>query len=138
MFFNSSSEAPCYKLAGQMMSHTDSVHSVAMTKGGNILASSGELSMHSIPSKIMCADYCEGSDGVCLWDIKAQTQLPTPNQHHVQHGQVSCVLWVTCHPDTKTLRYGTGLGYCLDILCFGDRRNGSVAFDSVSTLPNTT
>jgi hypothetical protein len=109
LFFNSS-EAPRYKLAGQMKGHTDSVHSVAMTKGGNILASGGELCMSDRKHKH--TDYRhQGSDGVRLWEVKAQTQLSTPNQHHVQRGQVSCVLWVTRLPDTETLCYGTGLGY---------------------------
>jgi hypothetical protein len=44
MFFKKlSSEVRRYKLAGQLKGHTDSVHSVAMTTGGNILASGGEL-----------------------------------------------------------------------------------------------
>ena len=110
MFFNSSSEAPRYKFAGQMKGHTDSVQALAMTKGGNILASGGELCMPS-GHKRNHTDHRKGSDGVRLWDVKARTQLSTPNQHHVQHGQISCVLWVTRHPDTETLCYGTGLGY---------------------------
>jgi hypothetical protein len=44
--------------------------------------------------------------------VRTLAQLPTPNQHRVQRGQVSCVLWVTCQNDTEeTLCYGTGLGY---------------------------
>jgi hypothetical protein len=54
----------------------------------------------------------KGSDGVRLWDVRMQAQLPAPTQHHVQRGQVSCVLWVTRDHDTdEILCYGTGLGY---------------------------
>jgi hypothetical protein len=42
--FNHSSGTTRYKLAGQMKGHTDAVHSLALTKGGRILASGGELS----------------------------------------------------------------------------------------------
>jgi WD40 repeat protein len=38
-----SSNSTRYKLAGQLKGHTESVHSVAMTKGGRILASGGEI-----------------------------------------------------------------------------------------------
>ena len=47
-FFSFSSETSRYKLAGQLKGHTDSVHCVALTKGGNILASGGELLCHPI------------------------------------------------------------------------------------------
>jgi hypothetical protein len=54
----------------------------------------------------------KGTDGVRLWNIRTQAQLSTPNQPHVQRGQVSCVLWVTHSQDTEELLcYGTGLGY---------------------------
>jgi hypothetical protein len=44
-FLKLSSKTTRYKLAGQMKGHTDSVHSIAITKGGKILASGGELSI---------------------------------------------------------------------------------------------
>ena len=101
MSFLNLSGATRYKLAGQVKGHTDSVHSLAMARGGRFLASGG-------------------SDGIRLWDVKTHAQFPTPNQHHVQHGQVSTALWLAHTNDTsEMLCYGTGLGY---IVFWGQRQ----------------
>jgi hypothetical protein len=114
-FLNLSSEASRYKLVGQMKGHTDSVHSVAMTKSGRILASGGELLSRRSDNE---HSQHQGSDGVRLWEMGTHAQLPTPNLHHVR-GQASCVLWVTRKEATEeTLCFGTGLGY---IVFWGQR-----------------
>jgi len=61
---------------------------------------------------VVKTDQHVGSDGVRLWDVKTQSQLPIPNQHHLKRGQASYVLWLTRKFETdEMLCYGTGLGY---------------------------
>ena len=49
--FKLSSGTTRYKFAGQMNGHTEAVHSLALTKGGRILASGGECSFRRKPRR---------------------------------------------------------------------------------------
>ena len=45
----------CYKFAGQMRSHTDSIHTLAMSHDGALLASGGK-------SRLICIWVCHLAD----------------------------------------------------------------------------
>ncbi|KAI6094115.1 WD40-repeat-containing domain protein [Pisolithus croceorrhizus] len=68
-----------------------SVHALALSNDGNILAS-------------------RGTDGIKLWNIKSCRELTCAN--HKSYGAISCVTWIkTKHSSMETLCYGTGMGY---------------------------
>ena len=94
-----------YKLAGQIRGHTNSVHSLAITKNGRILASGG--SWCHVENELMT-----GLLQVRVWNIETLDQLRIPNQNYGRLGPTTCVVWLTRTENSdEMLCYATGLGY---------------------------
>jgi WD40 repeat protein len=109
MFLAKPSVPKRYKLAGKIGGHTDSVHSLAITKNGRILASGG--SWCHVRNGLM-TNLLQGSDGVRLWNIETLDELRIPNQNYGRLGPTTCVVWLTRTENLdEMLCYATGLGY---------------------------
>ncbi|KAG1728480.1 WD40-repeat-containing domain protein [Suillus occidentalis] len=82
-----------YKLLTRLSVPSRSVHALAISNDGQVLA-------------------CGGTEGVKLWDINSRKELACSSHHHESQGTVSCAAWTLTRPTTvETLCYGTGLGY---------------------------
>ncbi|KAG1744733.1 WD40-repeat-containing domain protein [Suillus lakei] len=82
-----------YKLLTRLTVSSGSVHALAISNDGQVLA-------------------CGGTEGVKLWDINSCKELACSSHHHESQGTVSCAAWTLTRPTTtETLCYGTGLGY---------------------------
>ncbi|KAG1719469.1 WD40-repeat-containing domain protein [Suillus lakei] len=119
-----------YKLLTCLSVPSGSVHALAISNDGQVLA-------------------CGGTEGVKLWDINSHKELACSSHRHESRGTVSCAAWTLTRPTTaETLCYGTGLGYVvflrrsvIDEICA--RRLGSgfeitcLSWDSTSSEANT-
>ncbi|KAG2745111.1 hypothetical protein P692DRAFT_20742804 [Suillus brevipes Sb2] len=90
-FFNKSAQPQRYKLTARLNAYSGSVHALAISNDGHILAGGG-------------------TEGIKLWDVKSRKELTC--LPHESRGTVSCAVWATTRPiAAETLCYGTGLGY---------------------------
>ncbi|KAG2106904.1 WD40-repeat-containing domain protein [Suillus cothurnatus] len=94
-----------YKLLTRLTAPSGSVHALAISNDGQLLA-------------------CGGTEGVKLWDINSQKELACSSHHHESRGTVSCAAWTLTRPTAaETLCYGTGLGYVSNLpLTAGQKR----------------
>ncbi|KAG2141208.1 uncharacterized protein EDB93DRAFT_1252667 [Suillus bovinus] len=97
IFFMKSTQ--CYKPLARLTTYSGSIHALAISNDGCILAGGG-------------------TKGMKLWDINSRKELACVS-HHESRGTVSCAAWATTRQTTaETLCYGTGLGY-ITFLCHG-------------------
>ncbi|KAG2365223.1 WD40-repeat-containing domain protein [Suillus spraguei] len=91
--FNKSAQPLRYKLLACLTAYNGSIHALAISNDGHLLA-------------------CSGTKGIKIWDIKSQKELTSSSNHHESRGTVSCAIWaMTTKTAAETLCYGTGLGY---------------------------
>ncbi|KAG1728745.1 WD40-repeat-containing domain protein [Suillus paluster] len=97
MFFLSAKNSKEYRLEGHLVGHKNTINCLTVSSNGSLLASG------------------VGLDGMRIWDLKWQLQLPSPCQNvglHNPADPVTCASWITRQEVTrKTLCYGTGLGF---------------------------
>ncbi|KAG1747801.1 WD40-repeat-containing domain protein [Suillus paluster] len=97
--FNKSAQPLRYKLLARLTAYNGSIHALAISNDGHLLA-------------------CGGTKGIKLWDIKSRKELTSSANHHESRGTVSCAIWATTMKTTaETLCYGTGLGYIVCLRC---------------------
>ncbi|KAG1849452.1 hypothetical protein DFJ58DRAFT_729532 [Suillus subalutaceus] len=92
--FKKSTQPQCYKTLTRLTTYSGSIHALAISNDGRILAGGG-------------------TKGMKLWDINSRKELPC-SSHHEYRGMVSCAVWATTRQTAaavETLCYGTGLGY---------------------------
>ncbi|KAG2361870.1 WD40-repeat-containing domain protein [Suillus spraguei] len=91
--FNKSAQPLRYKLLARLTAYNGSIHALAISNDGHLLA-------------------CGGTEGIKIWDIKSRKELTSSSNHHESRGTVSCAIWATTTKTAaETLCYGTGLGY---------------------------
>ncbi|KIK33158.1 hypothetical protein CY34DRAFT_18550 [Suillus luteus UH-Slu-Lm8-n1] len=97
--FNKSTQSQRYKLLARLTSYSCTVHALAISNNGHLLA-------------------CGGTEGIKLWDIKSRKELTSSSHHHESRGTISCAVWaMTTKTAEETLCYGTGLGYIIFLRC---------------------
>ncbi|KAG1840233.1 hypothetical protein F4604DRAFT_1940197 [Suillus subluteus] len=97
--FSKSVQPLRYKLLARLTAYNGSIHALAMSNDGHLLA-------------------CGGTEGIKLWDIKSRKELTSLSNHHESRGTVSCTIWaMTMKTTAETLCYGTGLGYIICLRC---------------------
>ncbi|KAG2121579.1 WD40-repeat-containing domain protein [Suillus cothurnatus] len=90
-FFNKPAQPERYKLVASLNAYSGSVHALAISNDGHILAGGG-------------------TEGIKFWDVQSRKEL-TCSPHECR-GTVSCAVWATTRQTAaETLCYGTGLGY---------------------------
>ncbi|KAG1810517.1 WD40-repeat-containing domain protein [Suillus variegatus] len=90
-FFKEPAHPQRYKLLARLNTHSGSVHALAISNDGHILAGGG-------------------TEGIKLWDVKSRKELTC--SPHESRGTISCAVWATTRQTAaETLCYGTGLGY---------------------------
>ncbi|KAG1750309.1 WD40-repeat-containing domain protein [Suillus occidentalis] len=109
--FNKSTQSQRYKLLARLTSYSGTVHALAISNNGHLLA-------------------CGGTEGIKLWDIKSRKELTSSSHHHESRGTISCAVWATTTKTAEeTLCYGTGLGYII----FLRRSVADKTFQEIST-----
>ncbi|KAG2741175.1 WD40 repeat-like protein [Suillus brevipes Sb2] len=85
-----------YRLEGRLIGHKNAINCLTISNNGSLLASGG-------------------SDGMRIWDLKRQLQLPSPRKNMGLQNPVdpvTCACWITRQEAVReTLCYGTGLGF---------------------------
>ncbi|KAG2124288.1 hypothetical protein BD769DRAFT_1388834 [Suillus cothurnatus] len=96
MFFMPAKACKDYCLEGHLIGHKNAINCLTILNNGSLLASGG-------------------SDGMRIWDLKQQLQLPSPRQNMGLQNPVdpvTCACWITRQEVVReTLCYGTGLGF---------------------------
>ncbi|KAG2341495.1 hypothetical protein BDR05DRAFT_949587 [Suillus weaverae] len=96
MFFMPAKACKEYHLEGRLIGHKNTINCLTISSNGSLLASGG-------------------SDGMRIWDLKQQLQLPSLRQNMgLQNpvNPVTCACWITRQEAVReTLCYGTGLGF---------------------------
>ncbi|KAG2096022.1 WD40-repeat-containing domain protein [Suillus cothurnatus] len=96
-FFNKPAQPERYKLVASLNTYSGSVHALAISNDGHILAGGG-------------------TEGIKFWDVQSRKEL-TCSPHECR-GTVSCAVWATTRQTAaETLCYGTGLGYIVFLRC---------------------
>jgi len=110
-FFKKSAQPQRYKLLARLTAYSGSVHALAISNDGHILAGGGKR-VGTQPWTAL--NNQAGTEGIKLWDIKSRKELTCSSHHHESRGTVSCAVWaMTRQTAVETLCYGTGLGYII-------------------------
>ena len=110
-FFKKSAQPQRYKLLAHLTAYSGSLHALAISNDGHILAGGGKR-VGTQPWTALITK--PGTEGIKLWDIKSRKELTSSSHHHESRGTVSCGVWAMTRKATvETLCYGTGLGYII-------------------------